>query len=314
MAQARGRKAQLLLDFETTFGQDPASPVGIKMPFNTCGLRASQNLIEDNTIRNTRNPAMPNRGNIDVAGDIVIPVDQIAIGYWLKAIFGAPITSGASAPYTHEFKPGDIQPSLVLERGFTDIGVYEKFNGCKISRFSATFGGDGELAATLGIMGAKQIIGAAPYDATPTEIVLTKFYNFQAAIEEGGATIAIVTQASLDINLALDGDQYTIGSNGIRGDIPEGIIQISGTLTALFQDQNLLNKAVAGTESSLKITLTAGTNSLEFFLPEIQYERTSPAVEGPAGIRIELPYRAYYQDAADGAAIVATLVNSQATY
>lgn len=315
MTQARGRKAQLLLDYETTFGTDPAAAAAIAMPFNSIGIKANQNLSEDNTIRNRRDPAMPSRGNIDVAGDVVVPVDLVAIGYWLRAAFGAPEKTGeAPGPYTHVWKPGDTQPSLVLERGFTDIGVYEKFNGCKIGKIGLSFGGDADLAATISIMGAKQTVGAASYDGTPTAVTLTKFHQFQAVIKEGGSAIATVTQATLDIEFSLDGDAYTIGSQGARADICEGLMQISGNLTALFADNALLQKAVQGTESSLEITLTSGTSSLKFELPELMYGRTSPTVEGPQGVRIELPYRAYYEDATAAAAIVVTLVNGQATY
>lgn len=315
MSQARGRKSQLLYDVETEFGTDPAVVAAILMPFNTMGVKASQTLTEDNTIRNRRDPAMPSRGNVDVAGDIVVPVDQIAFGYWLRAMLGVPETSGeAPGPYTHTFKLGDTQPSLVLERGFTDIGVYEKLNGCKVSRLSITFGGDGELTATITIMGAKQTVGNTAYDDTPTDITLTKFHQFQAGIKEGGTTIATVTQATLEIDLDLDGDQYPIGSAGERADIPEGIAGISGAITALFKDKTLLEKAISGAESSLEIKLTDKTNSLTISLPEIMYERTSPVVEGPRGVRLEANYRAYYQDSTEKSSIVATLVNTHAAY
>lgn len=315
MSQARGRKAQLLFDLETEFGKDPAAAAAILMPFNTMGVKASQTLTEDTTIRNRRDPAMPSRGNVDIAGDIVVPVDQIAFGYWLKAMLGPAETAGeAPGPYTHTFKLGDAQPSLLLERGFTDIEVYEKLNGCKVSRLSITFGGDGELTATITIMGAKQTVGNTAYDDTPTEITLTKFHQFQASIEEGGEAIATVTQATLEIDLDLDGDQYPIGSAGERADIPEGIAGISGALTALFKDKALLDKAISGEESSLEIKLTSGTNSLTVSLPEIVYERTSPVIEGPRGVRLEANYRAYYQDSTENSSIVAKLVNAQATY
>lgn len=313
MPQARGRKAQLLLDYETTFGQDPATPVGKQMPFNTCSLRGARNLVEDGVIRNTRNPAQPSRGNQNVEGDVVVPVDVIGIGYWLRAMFGAPTTTGVG-PYTHTFKPGDSQPSLVLAKEFMDVGQYLKYNGCKISKMAVTFGGDGELTMTLTIMGAKETVGVSSYDATPDAITLTRFNQFQATIQEGGVACAIGTEVRLEVDFDLDGDQYVIGGGGIRGDIPEGMVKPSGSITALFQDATLLNKAVNGTESSLKVTLTSGTNSLEILIPELIYEQQSPGVEGPRGIRIQLPFRGYYEDSAEAAVIQVKLTNGQATY
>lgn len=314
MAQARGRRAQLLMDFETTFGQDPVTPNAIKMLINSSSVRSSQNLVEDTTIRNDRNPGQPSRGNVDVSGSIVVPVDKIAIGYWMKAMFGDPDTTGVDAPYTHKFTPADSQPSLVLEQGFTDINSYAKLNGCKVGQFSISLGGDGELTASLDITGAKETIGDTAYDDTPTQLTLAKFSNFHASIQEGGVDLAIVTQADLTINFALDGDQYAIGTGGFRADIPEGIMQVTGTLRAFFEDTTLLNKAINGTETSLKLTLTDGDDKLEFLMPEVMFERNSPGIEGPQGVTIELPYRAYYNDSVEGDSIVVMLTNSQASY
>lgn len=313
MAQARGRKGHLLLDFESTFGENPGSPAAIKMPFQTSEVRSSQTLNEDQTIRDSRSPAKPTQGNIDVSGSIVVPVDSIGIGYWLKSMFDDPSTSGAG-PYDHVFTLGDNQPSLVIEQGFNDISVYERFNGCRISTFSMELGGEGDVTASIDVMGAEETVDASTYDGSPTEITLKKFNQFQASIEEDGSTIAIVTQASIDIDFALDGDQYTLGNEGQRKDIPEGIAAITGNITALFENSTLLNKAIEGTESSLKLTLTNGSDVLSFDLPEIMYERNSPGITGPQGILIELPYRAYDQDSDKNTALEVTLTNSQETY
>ena len=311
--QARGRKGHLLLDYETTFGNTPAVPAAIKMPFQTSEVKSTQNLNDDETIRDNRSPAIPSRGNISVEGQIVVPVDKVAMGYWLRAMFGTPVTSG-TGPYTHVFKLGDVHPSLTLEQGFNDINVYELFNGCKVSSFSIEKGGEGDVTASIDIMGANETIGSTSFDEAPTEITLTKFNQFQASIEEGGVSIATVNTATLEIDFDLDGDQYVIGSNGLRADIPEGIARISGTLTALFENTTLLNKAVNGVESSLKLKLTGGADSLEFFLPEVMYERNSPGINGPRGVLIELPYRAYYRTNVEATAIMATLINDQAAY
>lgn len=314
MAQAKGYKAQFVMDFESVFGQTPGTVNAVKMPVNSAQIKSKQNLIDSTVINGRRDPAAPLKGNIDVTGTVVVPVDEVAIGYWLKAMFGTPSTTGSANPYTHVFKPVDVQPSLVLEQGFSDVGVYELFNGCKVNKFSLNLGGDAELTASIDIMGTRETTGTASFAATPTGITLAGFNNFQASIQEGGANIATVTNAGLNIEFGLAGDGYAIGGNGFRSAIPEGLIKITGNLKAFFEDQSLLNKALQGTESSLLLKLTSGQHSLEFFLPEIVYERNSPGIEGSKGIVIDLPYRAYYADNVQNAAVVATLINSQAAY
>lgn len=311
--QARGRKSQLLMAFEDVFGQTPETPEAIRLPFESCSIRASQNLNEDNTIRNNRNPAQPSRGFVDVSGQTVVPVDTVAFGYWLKALFGAPTTTG-DGPYTHVFKPAEIQPSMVLERGFTDIGKYVLSNGCKVSGMSIDIGGEGDQNATIDIMGASEILGNNSFADDPINLPLTKFNRFQAAVILGGAVSAKITAGNISFNSALDGDQYLIGGQGFRGDIPEGIFQPSGSITALFEDHTLLEMAVNGTETSISFKWTNGPNSLEIKFPEVIFERTSPAIEGPQGVVVELPFRGYYDDATEGASVVVTLVNNHESY
>lgn len=294
MTQARGYRSQTVMDFETVFATDPTTKKGVQMPFETNNIAANQNLTEDNTIRNRRDPAKPSRGNVDVAGQIVVPVDPINFGYWLKGLFGQPTKTGTTGKFVHEFKPGNSQPSFVLEKGFTDINVYEKFSGCKVSQLSMTLGGDGALTAAIDIMGAKNAIGSTAYSASPTVNALTRFSNFQASLQENGVAVAIGTNVDFQINAGLDGNQYVIGSGGFRQDIPEGLLQISGNLTALFEDKTLMEKAINGTETSLKITLTINADtSLEFLFSEVEFGRSSPAIEGPQGVMITVPWRAY---------------------
>jgi hypothetical protein len=313
MAQARGFKAQLVAGFESGYGQTPASPTGFKLPVNSAQVKSKQNLVDSATVSGRRDPAEPVRGNIDVSGTVVAPVDEVGIGYWLKAMFGAPVTTGSADPYSHVFKAGDSQPSLVLEQGFPDIGVYELFNGCKVNKFALNLGGDAELVANIDILGAKETVATASFVASPTAINLARFNNYQASIQEGGASIATVTNATLNVEFGLLPEGYTLGG-GYRTSLPEGQMKISGEIKAFFENKALLDKALAGTESSLSLKLTNGAHSLEFLLPEIVYERNAPGIEGSKGILVELPYRAFYGNNAQGGALVVTLKNGQTTY
>jgi hypothetical protein len=312
--QAKGSKASVQIDFETIFGTTNATPASIRVPINTSQLKSKQNLIDPATITGRRDPVEPAKGNIDVSGTIVVPLDANNIGFWLKAAFGAPTTTGSAVPYTHVFKVGDTQPSLSIQQAFTDIGQYELFNGVKISKMKFSFGGDGELTVSIDVIGAKETLGTTSFDASPKTIVLARLSNFQAAIKEGGSTIAVIRNVDIEIDMGLDGDTYVIGGQGFRGAVNEGIMQVSGNLKALFTDQTLLAKAVAGTQSSIDITVTNGSYSLEINLPELVYERNSPGIDGPKGVQVELPFKAYYKAAAANSCVVFTLNNDEPSY
>ena len=315
MSRAKGINSKLALGYETTYGQTPAAPtVGYNMPFNQSRIAIKQNLIDSTTIHGRRDQVQPAIGNIDVLGSVVVPIDQVGFGFWLRAMFGNPVTTGTGDPYTHVFKVMGNQPSLVLEQQYPDIPAYEMFNGCKVSKFSFTYGGDNELTANIDILGAKRTVAAAPFAASLTDISLLKFSNFQGTIEEGGSPLGIVTEASLSADFGLDANTYAIGGGGCRTGLPEGTLQVFGTIKAFFENTLLLNKAIANTESSLKFKFTSGIHSLEFFLEEVIFQQTSPGIENDKGITINLPFKAFYENGTGGSAIVATLINSQASY
>ena len=320
MTQAKGSAAQLIGGIkETTFGSDPGTISGVKLPIVSSNLSSSQPNIEDDVLRGTRNASRPGKGNTTAGGSVVVPVDRIAIGYWLQMLLGDPDTTADSPSTgynTHVFKVSDALDSWVLEQGYTDIGQYEKFNGVKVNsmQFSFDAAANSNLNATVAIEAAKETLGASSIDSSAASLSLTRFEIDDLALTEGGSNIAIVKSVNLTIGNNLDTNQYVIGGGGVRGDLPEGKCVVNGTLVARFEDASLLNKAKNSIETSLVATLTSGTYSLELKLNELIFGYKSPGIPGPQGIVIELPFSAYYDDDADASAIVATLVNQQTSY
>lgn len=369
MAQQRGANVKLVVGFEDTFGEAPTS--GFILPMNSCNIRPQQNVTNDEILRGSRNPIQPDRGNKDVNGQIVVPVDTRAMYYWMRAMFDTPVTAGATAAawvasndyeagdmvipttpngryyevtddsgssgaseptwpttvgttvvdsgitwtcraFVHEFTIPDIQPSLTIEEQMTDLdsSLYIRYLGCKVSSASMSVGGDGALRMTLNVVGADFAIETSPFDADPDEISIAKVRNFQAAVEEGGGTLAVGTQLDLNWDMGLDTDTFVIGGGGVRGDIVEGVLDVGGSLTTLFKNDTLLSKAINGTESALKLTVTGSDVSVfEVEMQEIEYAVNGPEVPGPQGIKVSLDFNAFYDDGSEESAIVCRLTN-----
>src|SRR3990170_2625140 len=148
MAWAKGAKGQLLIDVETTYKSDPASPDGKIIPFVRESLVAKKNLIDSNSITGNRNKKVPGGGNIEVSGDIEIELSDTAHSLLFKHLLGSNTTTGASDPYTHTMKIGDLPVGLVIDKGFTDIAQYLKYNGCRVAGATFTFPTEGLCTAT----------------------------------------------------------------------------------------------------------------------------------------------------------------------
>lgn len=325
MTQAKGFMSRMVLDFETEFGQSPTSKSGKIYPVNTLELISKQELIKPATIRGSRHQAPPARGRLSVEGSAQLPFDISAIGYIFKGLFGAPLTEAAGGSYNstykkHTFKPANTQPSLVIEKGFTDINQYYIYNGCKLSTFKLPFGGEGELLATVEFMGASETLGTAPYTTTPQTPAFDRLNNFHATIKEAGQEIGIVSKGELNINMGLDGSQYTVGAGNNRGGIPEGIIAVSGMVTVLFSDAVLMDKVINGTPSSLELLYTlpadvaTDNKMLSISIPELVFERTSPKISGPAGVSVDLNWQGFYNTNSEATSIKVELINAVASY
>ena len=313
---ARGYKTQCLLDFEQSFGVAPEAPGGHILPINSFGLNVSRAKNTAATLTGRRDPVEPFDGNVEVTGDIVVPVDTRAFPWWLKLLMGAPATTGEAVPYTHVFKIGDTTPSGIIQcRLGTNPLTYAKFDGCKVSSLNITTGGDEELTATLTMAGRNGTYGATDYNAGAASVVLKRVNNFQASLKLGEAVLAIVTQLDLTIDNGLDTTIRTLSSKGMVYDIPEGIMSVTGTATMLYTGTAIMEEAMVNTEKSLEVTWEIdASNKITFRLPEVQFQYQGPTVEGPTGITVEQPFVAYYADATEDTCFQATVINDVASY
>jgi len=313
--QQRGGKAAILVDFEDTYGVTPGAVTAFQVPFLSESLSGSRAQNTSDVINGRRDPSRPFQGNQDVQGSIQVPVDKRSLGIWLSACFGFPVTSGAG-PYVHTYTIDSTNciPSMVIEKQMTDVPRYYTYNGVKISSMSISFGGDGELVADIELVGSAGADSAATIDASPTVLSYEQFRQFDAAIDEGGSANGEFTELSMDWNNGLDTEVFTIGNGGTRGALPEGKMELSGSGTLLYDNQTIYDKAKNGTESSIKVTMTRGSDSLVIDLPEVEYGLNDPQIEGNQGVSLNLDYQAFFDDDAGDSAIEIVLTNDVASY
>lgn len=313
MAHQKGSTVVFKAGFELVAFGTPAA-VGYILPINSFDVRSTRALNRAATLQSDRNPREPFAGNLAASGNIVVPVDSVAMAIWLIGAFGLPTTTGAG-PYVHEFKIPSSQRSMTFETAFTDLATakYQRFVGCKINSLGLTVGGDGELVATLGAIGKSDSLEAATFHAG-TAVTLARLNNFHAALTEGGSALANATEITMNIGLPMD-PYYVIGGAGSVGSLAEQQVEVSGNIKCLFENTTLLDKAIAGTETSLKLTVTGSASSVfELEIQELLYERNSVPVPGPQGLLVDLNFQGYYANGAEASAIVARLTNGVTSY
>lgn len=292
------------------------------VPFISESLKLSRSLERSNVIRDDRQPQAPTRGNVEVGGDITTELNP-HMTTLLKHLMGAVETTDLTGgKYSHAFTIDDLPAGLSIEKQFTDILQYIIFNGMKVNSLKISCKAAGKIDTSLGLMGAKENTATtlSGLDSDPTDWGHTPFDAFEAAIEEGGSSIATVLDVEFELANDMDGSIFCIGGGGERGALPAGIAAVSGKITAMFENLTLYNKAVNHTESSLKLTLTKGTGDgsagnelIEFHFEELIYKPDTPVISGPKGVLVEMPFECYFGSGSNGSALKITVKNTQAS-
>ena len=90
-------------------------------------------------------------------------------------------------------------------------------------------------------------------------------------------------------------------------------MKVSGSLKALFISTDWMDKADTGAAVAMEIGFKLDENTqLVFAMPTVQFEPFDAQISGPAGVVVEVKWRAY---SVDGKSIVtATLKNQQKEY
>jgi hypothetical protein len=313
MARAQGARAQMALAFETTYGTPPVSSF-TKMPFASTSLGAEQPLQTSELLGYGRDPQAPIKDAVTADGDVVIPIDAEAFGFWLKAAFGAPTTTGAGAPYSHEFRSGNWSlPSLSIETGMPEVPRFAMYSGCMVDSLSWQMARSGLLTATASIVAQGETIGTTTAAGTPANITLKRFGHFNGAITRNGANIGNVVSA--DINYANNLDRIeTIRADGKIDGADPSIAALTGNVVVRFADQTLVSQAINGEACELEFSYTlASDENLTLTAHAVYLPRPRIEISGPQGVQATFDWQAA-SDAALGRMCTVTLTNDRGTY
>lgn len=312
MARAQGARSQLAAAFESVYGTAPASGY-FRMPFARSTLGTDQPLIENELLGYGRDPLPPVKDAITSDGAVTIPLDAEALGFWLKATFGAPSTSG-SDPYTHVFTSGGwTLPSMAIEVGLPEIPQYKMFSGCMVDQMSWQMSRSGLLVAEVSLVAQGETPAGSTNAGTPTDYSLTRFGHFAGAISRNGSALGNVVSAQITYSNNLDRVE-TIRSDGKIDGADPTIAALTGSIDVRFADTTLVDQAIAGTACELSFAYTLpGGESFTLVAHEVYLPRPRQEVTGPQGVQATFNWQAAL-DSVEGQMCTATLVNSVASY
>jgi hypothetical protein len=291
MARAQGARAQLALAFETSYGTPPTSGFA-RMPIATTTLGAEQPLLASELLGYGRDPLAPTKDAVTADGDVVIPIDAASIGFWLKAAFGAPSTSGTTTK-THTFQSGNWNlPSFAIETGMPEIPRYAMYAGCKLDSLSWQMGRSGLLTATARVIAQGETVATSSAAGSLTDLALTRFGHFNGSIKRNGQAIGNVVTADIAYANNLDRVE-TIRADGKIDGADPSVAALTGNIVVRLADQTLVSQAINGEACTLEFeyALTGGVG-LKLTAHAVYLPRPRIEIAGPQGIQATFDWQA----------------------
>lgn len=305
---ADGSRHNLSIIEEVTRGTTPATPVFDPIRHTGTTLALSKNTIQSEEIRSDRMIADFRHGAYRVGGDISFELSYGSFDKLLEAVLCGTWATDAPIAGTDQLKAAAVRRYFTIERYFGDIQSadkpYHRFTACEFSTMSLKISADAMITGTFSVVGSDMvtdtaIISGATYNTAATTSPLD---SFTGSLNENGSPIAVITEIQLNLDNGLD-PRYVVGSKrSIQPSI--GRSNVSGQITAFFENSTLLDKFINETESDIDFTLPDGAgNQYKFILPRIKYNGGQPDVSGEGPITLSMPFQALF-DATTGTNLI----------
>lgn len=254
--------------------------------------------------------------DITAGGDFVLQSSIASHALYILvtgAVVGASAaaTVTATAAYKHVITRGALPVGFGAEIAYADIAQYQAFDGCRIDALDITIGNSGLVTGSMNVVAASSTVPTTVATGTPSSVAHSPFAQHEAMLMEG-AVAAQMTAFSFNLTNGLD-PVRAIGSRTI-GSLREGMGDLNGKITTLFQDASRITRVLNETASSLYAYMAAANNAgcILFDLPNVKYYGDAGAgISTEKGIVQSNDFQA--DNSVGGADISVTIINSEST-
>lgn len=223
------------------------------------------------------------------------------------AVYPAPTTAAADITFnvTSVGKRVIMPSSSHVARKFavevchleSGVDAYRMFTECRVGGINLALPATGMSTIEIPMMGRDMETasgGSAPFFASPTAVTSTGILAaVNGLVRVGGVNQGVITGAQINMNLNPSADAV-VGQNFVP-EIFLGRANVTGQLTAFFEDLTLLNYFKNETEVELLFYLTASSadaaDAMTIYLPKNKFGDAQVGLEGEAGIPITMPFQ-----------------------
>ncbi len=210
---------------------------------------------------------------------------------------------------------GVTDSSFSVERQWTDLvtPLYDLFTGVVPVEMSISAQPDSMITGSFTTIAQAMATSTGTEDASTDDINTAEAVDsFTGTLEEGGAASAIVTAFDMTATWNAAGTPV-IGSSQIQS-VETGRLNVTGTISAYFQDAVLLNKFLNETESSLRLAFqdaASPANEFNLFIPALKYTGADRSPSGDEPLVMNMPFQAFL-DGTTGKTLIVNMITGTA--
>lgn len=225
-------------------------------------------------------------------------------------VYPAPTTMGADSAFNLTSvgqrvivpSANHIARKFAVEIWNEDVDVARLFTELRVTGFNVQLPATGMATVDFTMMGRNMLpMGGsdspsdAPFFTAPTAATATGILAaVNGLLRIGGSTVAVVTAANIQVDLAGSSDAV-VGSDLVP-EIFLGRANVTGQLTAFFDNPDLIESFINEEEIELLVYLTASNDAaaqaMTFYLPRIKLGGADLQTQGEGGQSITLPFQA----------------------
>lgn len=199
-----------------------------------------------------------------------------------------------------------VKRLFTFEHYHQDLDIAQLFTECRVTSMQMQVPPTGLATVRFGVMGRGMDVlsgSSAPYFTSPTAITstgITAGVNGKVIYE--GSAIGVLT--GIDFTLQMNADAPAVVGQNFVPEIFLGRSVVTGTFTALLEDETFLSAFKAESEIALLVLLTTTTADdspfIAITIPRAKLSAADVPIEGETGLTITCPFQALVNPSTTG--------------
>lgn len=300
MAFAQGSRSSLSYIKEVDFGVTPEGDF-TNLPINTHSLNTTKERVEGNEIQSDRMTRVDRHGNRQAGGDIVVDLRGGDYDEFLEAVMFNEFVEDA---VNDTLKVGVEPIFFSIEDAFEDVEKYRLFSGMAVSGLQVSIAPNQMVTTTFTMVGKDGVVSETSSSGTvqaPSANQPFDSFSGEVSIGNVGASSVVNNISQIEVNIQNNIEPTFVVGSPTTPQLEFGRANVEGTLTAYFEDLDLIDRFIDEIESELSVSINdpSGDNEYTFVFPRIKINSADVPLENEQSRLVTLNFVAIYESGED---------------